>query len=202
MSAETAAPSAFRLIGLAARARSGKDTVAKRLALHGFAQYAVADPIKRGAQVLFGLTDAQTWDDDLKDVVIPELGKSPWQIYQLLGFEFGRQMIAEDIWIRRATSVLAARRQEFQSGRPIAGLVITDIRREDEAAFVRSEGGVVWHIIRPDAPAVNAHSTESGIRQLPGDVVLMNDSTLPVLFERVETLVRDGYQEWRVSGWK
>ncbi|MER2298532.1 MAG: deoxynucleotide monophosphate kinase, partial [Pseudomonas sp.] len=45
------------IIGLAAVARSGKDTVASMLLEHPeVAAYALADPLKLGCQALFGLT--------------------------------------------------------------------------------------------------------------------------------------------------
>ena len=48
------------IIGLAALARSGKDTVASMLLkLPGVAAFALADPLKVGCQALFGLTDEE-----------------------------------------------------------------------------------------------------------------------------------------------
>ena len=56
------------IIGLAALARSGKDTVASMLlSIPGVAAFALADPLKLGCQALFGLTDAEAWQDDIKE---------------------------------------------------------------------------------------------------------------------------------------
>lgn len=78
-----------KIIGIAAVARSGKDTVASMLLKHeGVATYALADPLKLGCQILFGLTDAETWHDDLKEKVIPHWGWSPRKIFQTVGTDY------------------------------------------------------------------------------------------------------------------
>ncbi|MGO3746399.1 MAG: deoxynucleotide monophosphate kinase, partial [Alcaligenes aquatilis] len=82
------------LIGLAAKARSGKDTVASLLLAHNplLAAYALADPVKMGCEVLFGLSPAQAWtDDSLKEVPIALWQRSPRQCFQLLGTDWMRQ---------------------------------------------------------------------------------------------------------------
>jgi hypothetical protein len=56
-----------KILGLAAKARSGKDTAASILLTHPqVAAYALADPLKAGCQALFALTPEQTWDDTAK----------------------------------------------------------------------------------------------------------------------------------------
>lgn len=104
------------LIGLAAKARSGKDTVANLLLAQNplLAAYALADPVKMGCEVLFGLTPAQAWtDDSLKEVPIPRWNRSPRQCFQLLGTDWMRQR-DPDHWLRRAQHVL-----EFGPGAPL-----------------------------------------------------------------------------------
>lgn len=91
-----------RIIGLAAVARSGKDTVASILLSNdNVAAYALADPLKAGCQRLFGLTDAQTWDDNCKEVIIPRWGRSPRQLFQEVGTEWMRNHNPE-FWLMRA----------------------------------------------------------------------------------------------------
>ncbi|MGO3711704.1 deoxynucleotide monophosphate kinase [Alcaligenes aquatilis] len=105
------------LIGLAAKARSGKDTVANLLLAHNplLAAYALADPVKMGCEVLFGLSPAQAWtDDSLKEVPITLWQRSPRQCFQLLGTDWMRQR-DPDHWLRRAQHVL-----EFGPGAPLA----------------------------------------------------------------------------------
>ncbi|WP_122614156.1 deoxynucleotide monophosphate kinase [Pseudomonas viridiflava] len=90
------------IIGLAAVARSGKDTVASMLLEHkDVAAYALADPLKAGCQSLFGLSDEQTWSDDIKEEVIQMWGLSPRQMFQRVGTEWLRDH-NPDHWLLRA----------------------------------------------------------------------------------------------------
>lgn len=96
----------FHLIGLAARARSGKDTVANYLLQHAdISSYALADPVKMACQALFGLNDEETWTDHYKEQLIPLWNTSPRQFFQLVGTEWMRQE-RPDHWIRRAEQLL------------------------------------------------------------------------------------------------
>jgi len=95
-----------KIIGLAAKARSGKDTVASMLMKHeGVSAYALADPLKIACQALFGLTDEETWDDDIKETKIPLWGKSPREFFQLVGTNWMRDLNPEH-WLLRADQVL------------------------------------------------------------------------------------------------
>jgi len=90
------------LIGLAALARSGKDTVASMLLTYrGVAAFALADPLKAGCQALFGLTDEETWCDDLKEKSIQLWGRSPREFFQTVGTEWMRNHNS-DHWLMRA----------------------------------------------------------------------------------------------------
>ncbi|WP_350297524.1 deoxynucleotide monophosphate kinase [Pseudomonas putida] len=90
------------IIGLAALARSGKDTVASMLLAHpNVAAFALADPLKVGCQALFGLTDSETWDDTLKEQKISLWGKSPREFFQTVGTEWMRHHNPEH-WLMRA----------------------------------------------------------------------------------------------------
>lgn len=267
------------IIGLAALARSGKDTVASMLLTYpGVSAFALADPLKLGCQALFGLTDEQTWHDDLKEKTMALWDRSPRELFQTVGTEWMRHHNAEH-WLMRAAReinppvtaqnkpfkadlsspdapfVLAAQaffdftddqvwnpasigisdkywgispveaiellkghaQAMFDEGdgesdrglqayrrkratlpvralnpkRQLADdphtLIIKDIRFENEAAFLRSHNGLIWHITRPDLQQVNAHSSELGIERAHGDIVLVNDGTLEALREKVES---------------
>lgn len=90
------------IIGLAARARSGKDTVASMLLTYpGVVTFALADPLKVGCQALFGLSDEETWCDDLKEQRIELWGRSPREFFQTVGTEWMRNHNPEH-WLMRA----------------------------------------------------------------------------------------------------
>lgn len=91
-----------QIIGLAAPARSGKDTVAAMLLAHSeVAAFALADPLKLGCQALFGLTDEQTWDDAHKEEKISLWGRSPREFFQQVGTDWMRHHNPNH-WLQRA----------------------------------------------------------------------------------------------------
>ena len=103
-----------KIIGIAAPARSGKDTVAALLLQHKqVAAYALADPLKVGCQALFGLTDAETWDDNIKEQIIPLWEKSPRQFFQQVGTDWMRTHNPNH-WLMRAERSINAPEKPIQ----------------------------------------------------------------------------------------
>ncbi|MNO00802.1 hypothetical protein D3C81_2207660 [compost metagenome] len=64
--------------------------------------------------------------------------------------------------------------------------MISDLRFENEADFVRKRGGIVIHVLRPDATEVNPHVSESGIEIQDNDLVLHNEGALDDLFGQLD----------------
>jgi len=177
------------LIGLAGRARCGKDTVAKYLvANHEFQQFSFAFPIKEALRSMFGIDPLI--DDEHKEVNISWIGRSPRQLYQLLGTEFGRDRVHPDIWVRTLEYRL------FQDGLPDAGadLVISDCRFDNEADWIRSKGGQVWHIVRTNNKKVQSHRSEDGIRLMADDKIIDNSFSIPELYQQLDHLIADSGQ--------
>lgn len=166
------------IVGLTGRAGVGKDTLADHLvASHGYVKYSLAGPLKRALNLLFGFTPEQWEDREWKERVIPWIGKSPRQLAQTLGTEWGRTCVAEDIWLRIARAEIV---RLLDGG--AAGVVITDIRFDNEARFVRGMGGVVCSISRGGIEAVSAHSSETGVHLALVDAWLSNDTAPAALF--------------------
>ncbi|MFL1526203.1 deoxynucleotide monophosphate kinase [Pseudomonas sp. O230] len=91
-----------KILGLAAKARSGKDTAAALLMAHPeVATYALADPLKEGCKALFGLTETETWDDNAKEGVLSSWARSPRQLFQHVGTEWMRERDPLH-WLKRA----------------------------------------------------------------------------------------------------
>lgn len=170
-----------KFIGITGLARSGKDSIGAYLqTAHGFERYAFAGPIKAGIRVMFGL-DGRHTDGLLKEIPTARLkGKSPRQVMQTLGTEWGRQHVAPTIWTDLGLEKWRGMRDEGRS------LVITDVRFENEAHEIRRGGGVVLHVVRPNAANVAAHSSEAGVEFKQGDFAVCNSGTLAELFQQVE----------------
>ena len=170
------------IIGIAGAAGAGKDTVADILVRnYGFRKYNFALPIKQGLNTMFGWTMEQ-WDDRVwKEAVQPAIGKSPRQLAQTLGTEWGRDLVHPELWL-----ILARRAYEAAD----THFVIPDVRFTNEAQFLRAAGGEVWKIERPGCAAIAAHVSESGIPTALVDRVLDNTSTMSVLHALVDCAVR------------
>lgn len=183
----------MKLIGLTGPAGSGKDTVARFLCdTQGFVQIAFADPLRAGVKAMFGLTDLDLNDRFTKEAVIPHLGVSPRELMQGLGM-WGREAVDNDVW-----AILAEGRiQRLKQSKPclhIKGIVVSDVRFENEADLVREHGGVLWHIHRTTlaytglASNTRLHISEQGIAWLPTDKIIHNSGSLDDLYETIANL--------------
>lgn len=169
-----------KIIGIAGRARSGKDTVANMiLSMRGGYSYSFADPLRAMLRAINIDMDDQFWKDN-KEVSIPALGKSPREMLQTLGTDWGRRLVNEDIWIIMAMERLMNRGP---------GMVIADVRFDNEAQWVRSQGGMVLHLSNPNVPAVAAHVSENGVTYQLGDSEITNDGSLEDLLVKVKELL-------------
>lgn len=167
------------VIGLAGRARVGKDTAASfLLAAIGGYRYSFADPM-RGMLLQLGIDMNDPYWIDRKEDIIPALGRSPRYLMQTLGTEWGRNLVHPQLWL------LLAQQRLLQNG---PGMIVTDVRFENEAEWVRSQGGVVVHILREDATAVAAHASEAGVAITDGDFVIHNNGTLEEFQQRLRNL--------------
>lgn len=162
------------ILGLCGAAGCGKNAVGEILFTHhAFYQVAFADPVYGAVSAITGLPVATLQDRRVKEEVIPWLGKSPRELLQLLGTEFGRNMVKRDIWIQRAMKSVH---------RAAGSVVITDVRFSDEAEAIRNMGGAVVRVVRPGYGTLTAaaagHSSEAGIDDSLVDYTITNDGTL------------------------
>jgi len=63
-------------------------------------------------------------------------------------------------------------------------VVITDLRLPDEAAIVKKVGGLIWHIDRPGLSSVDDHVTETALRGIPSDAIIVNDGSPERMLDR------------------
>lgn len=165
----------MKIIGITGRARCGKDTLAGFLVdNHGFAKITLAGPIRRFVAELTGLTEAELTDGPLKEAPLEWLGGiSPRRMMQTLGTEWGRNLIADQLWLVVAQRQIEKAKRE---GRP--GVVVSDVRFDNEAEFVQGLGGIVIELTRPGAVAVEGHSSENGVRESLVDARIRNDGPM------------------------
>ena len=168
------------LIGISGKAGAGKDTLGKFLCdeyhcLH----YYFAKPLKEGAKIMFALTDEQIAN---KEKTIEPWGISPRKIYQLLGTEVGRG-IDVNIWVKNA--------EMYVNSVPGRTVVVTDVRFDNEAFWIRNRGGVVINIVRnKDDIAENSHSSEGGLKPDNIDFTIKNNGSIEDMCNEVMYMIQ------------
>lgn len=159
-------PERRRIIGIAGRAGAGKNTVADMIP--GAAVFGFADPLYEGLAAMLGVPEDMLRSRRSKESPLKWLGKSPRELMQTLGTEWGRGMVAQDIWLR-----IAEQRIETYGGT----IVFSDVRFDNEAEWIRNQGGEVWLVDRGQE-ARHTHSSEAGISPHLIDRVIDNRGTL------------------------
>jgi hypothetical protein len=56
--------------------------------------------------------------------------------------------------------------------------VVSDVRFQNEADWVRQRGGVIWRVDRPGTAGVREHVSEQGATAIKADAVLVNNSSI------------------------
>lgn len=152
----TASPALPEIIAFTGPAESGKTTAACYVVAHypDFVRLSFAEPIRAMLYAL-GLTV-----DDLskgKNQPHPILGgRTPREAMQTLGTEWGRGLY-DAIWIAQM------RQRITDNTRFGMGVVIDDLRFDNEAELIRDMGGVIIELSRPGQPPRMKHESERGI---------------------------------------
>lgn len=175
-------PAPRTIVAFTGLAGAGKTTAAKHLvACHGFRRVRFAEALKAMLSAL-GLTEAQI-DGSEKETPCELLGgKTPRWAMQTIGTEWGRRLIADDLWIRAWQAAVA----RVPAGVPV---VVDDCRFPNEAEAVKAAGGYIVRIERTGAGTASVHESEQ--YQIPADAMRYNDGPIALLHVNVDALVRD-----------
>ena len=144
---------------------------------------------------------------------------SPRVMLQALGTEWGREAVSDRIWmdyfLKTARTLLNedggtremayrplqgcydARKNNAmlrQQHKHVTGVVVSDVRFENEFQIIRSTGGAMIRVIRPDTDADSAmlgivgHASEAHDYSFENfDFILRNEGTLDDLYRNVDT---------------
>lgn len=186
----------MKLIGIAGKAGSGKDTVARMLEIiltendESSLIVHFGDPVKRAAAEVFGVGTVNFYDPKLKEEVVPYWGLTPRRMLQLLGTEAVRGTFGDDHWVKRLMLTVEALKNHRTY------VIVPDVRFESEAAAIREAGGHVWHMVRKFdtalSPLAQSHSSEQGVEFKDGDLQILNNGTLEDLREYVDSICFGG----------
>lgn len=150
---------------------------------------------------------------------------SPRIMLQTLGTEWGRECLSNDIWIdcllrtvskllhcdgntfrwrydplEGCSDVTATNKFLRQEGRQVPGVVVSDVRFENEFKRIREVGGAVVRVVRPSTDGaattlgVENHASETHNYSFDDfNLILNNDKTLTHLYDSVDTYMRVFY---------
>ena len=174
----------LKVIGFTGPKRSGKDTAADALVRElGWVKVNPGDPIRAMTKALLRhhfdtyseeMIDAHV-DGDLRETPILHIfGKdiSARHMMQTLGDDWGRALIHPDLFACMMHTAVA---KALWRGAP--GVVITGIRKPNEARMVRMLDGELWRIKRPGFEATGEHTSEQGLDDLPVTATFVNDGS-------------------------
>jgi hypothetical protein len=173
------------IIGLSGYAQSGKDSTAELLCLkYGYKRLAFADPMRQALMVINPRLDSITRVSDLvEDYGWDVAKKNPEvrRLLQVLGTDFGRKMLGDDVWINIALSGIKSEDK----------IVVSDVRFPNEAEAIKKLSGTVWRINRHNHSAVNSHTSERAMDNYMFNFVIYNDGTLTELSDEVFALAKE-----------
>lgn len=161
----------MRLIGIAGPARAGKETLASYLLDNlsdDWSRSSFADPIKKMLEVI-----GVDCSDEAKTVIDERFCYTPRHMMQILGTEWGREMIHGNIWVDAFARLNAGK-----------CVIVPDVRFENEADLVRKHG-VLIHLTGRGGIEGN-HVSENAIAFKPGDIVIDNSRDLAWLHDQVD----------------
>lgn len=184
------------IIGITGKAGHGKDSLADILLLilegervEGVSpragKYSMASPVKEVAKYVFGLTD---WDVNTQEGKLGKpsqcYGFTTREILQLVGTESFRNIFSMSVWTDFAQRYYENILKECESAGVEPILIVPDIRFDNEASWVRNNGGFVVQVVRPGFGDITngTHSSENGLTEEP-DYVVYNSGTKEDLYE-------------------
>jgi hypothetical protein len=174
----------IRIIGFCGAAGSGKSLAAQMVPEAEVIQ--LADPLYAMLAAMLGVTEEQLRDQQYKRTPIDWIQKSPRELLQTLGTEWGRQSVREDLWLIMAGRLID---ELVADGVPI--VCIADVRFDNEAAMIRDRGGQVWQIVRQVQPLPSDHVSERGLSESLIDRVIANDGDIGDLRRSIEQAVAE-----------
>lgn len=171
-----------KIIGIKGKKGHGKDSLVEAIQRASdlpVRRLAFADPIKEMLHVGLGIPREILWGPaHIKERVDPRFGVTYRHMAQTLGTEWGRMLIAEDIWIKLALENHVPTVESFLG--PILW-VISDVRFINEARVIKENGGFIVEIERPGhstGEEGESHASETEMDQIKPDLYVINNGTL------------------------
>jgi hypothetical protein len=177
----------INLVGISGPSRCGKDTLARMLVdKFSYQQHSFAAPIYAMLNTLPGLAALHSGSStQTKETVHSRYSKSPRQMLQTLGTEWGRNLVHQDIWVRILES-----RLEFEFDCELfISFVISDLRFPNEAAWIRKLGGICIRMHRQTVTALATnHVSDAGLVDDLIDMHVLNNAGIEQLNDYIPAI--------------
>lgn len=174
-----------KLIALTGVASSGKSTIAKELTRYGYTRSKFSQTLKNMLLQIPGVTEEMT-EGKLKELPQIILGnRTPRDVMQTLGTEWGRDLVHKEIWLNA-----------WQ--RSVEGLkyvVVEDLRFPNEADLIKSLGGEIWSVTR-EGYTSDGHSSETEMSKICPNMVVKNDGSKESLFAMLRGIIQGNPDAW------
>lgn len=147
----------MNIVGIAGHKGAGKDTCADHLvARYGYMKFSFAAVLKDILNGLFGWR-REDWESlDWKETPNPaSYNKTPREIAQSFGTDWGRRMVNNDIWVDATLRYVLGTGKQF--------CVCSDVRFDNEAVAIRRLGGMIILLEKEGYVANDTHQSEAGI---------------------------------------
>lgn len=174
----------MNIIALLGRSRVGKDTAATILSkAFGFHILRLSSPIKDACSVLYDIP-RERLDSSHKEIVDPRYGRTPRDLMVQMTAVV-RAGVPSDFFVTRLMS----------RAKP-PGIIIPDVRYQEDVDVLKTHDALVLKITRADAPVLHAH--EDPIDSMNADVVFKNDDDLCIFEKRILCFA----EHIKAAGWK
>ena len=167
------------IVAFTGKKRHGKSTAAQALVRRGFTLINFADPVRKVAHDVYGLSYEEMERDDLKEAPIdrwPFL--SPRDILKLVGTDMFRTHLPQTWteWFRRAVRECGNR-----------NVVCGDLRFLNEAALIANLDGCTARVFNPRRPApTDTHASEAEMDLIRPTFTFINDRDIASLERAVQ----------------
>ena len=170
----------IKLVALTGAAGSGKSTVAKHLSNQRipFVRTKFSGTLKKMLMQIPNVT-VDMIEGELKEEP-QELfgGKTPREVMQTLGTEWGRDSVYSKIWLDSWE----------RSINDLTYIVVEDLRYLNEAELIKRRGGQIWRIKRPDYKC-NGHISETEMESIDPDLTIRNSGSLGELHAMIDSIL-------------
>lgn len=177
-------------IALTGKMRSGKDLVAKQLLINSnFDGFAFGNALKRTAHEVFPWIASEA---------------KPRRLYQQFGQTM--RMLDKNVWVSHVERQIGHMIEfHVNQGATDIGVVITDLRQQNEYEWAKENGFTIIRVSAPDELRIErakmagddfseadlTHETEQAIEGFKVDYEIVNDGTVEDLRAKVEEIIAE-----------